>query len=87
MAETDSGGSAATTKRNSRRLCRKGRGGSRNFLFGEGGGGGNFSSERDFELFLWQITSHKDNHVFLNQWTPVEVVAGKAVLRAEVNRS
>ena len=66
MAETDSGGSAATTKRNSRRLCWKGRGGSRNFLFGEGGGG-NFSSERDFELFLWQITSHKDNHVFLNQ--------------------
>ena len=38
MAETDSGGSAATTKRNSRRLCWKGRGGSRNFLFGEGGG-------------------------------------------------
>ena len=37
------------------------------FLFRGGGGGGwgrNFRSERTIELFLWQITSHRDDHVF-----------------------
>ena len=37
--------------------------------------------------FLWQITSHGDNHVFLNLWTLVAVGAGNTVLRAEANRS
>ena len=63
MAETDSSGSAATTKRNSRRLCRKGRGGSRNFLF-LGGGGGKFSSERDFELFCGKLPLTKTTTCF-----------------------
>ena len=29
-------------------------------------GGPNVGSERTVELFLWQITSHRDDHVFLN---------------------
>ena len=40
------------------------------FFISEGGGGGrgggwgrNFCSERTVELFLWQITSHRDDHV------------------------
>ena len=74
MAETDLSGSAATTKRN-RVISRK---------FWLGRGGTNSSSERTVESFLWQITSHKDNHVFLNQWTPVAVGAGTTVLRADV---
>ena len=35
------------------------------FLIGKGGGG-RVGSERPVELFLWQITSHTDDHVFLN---------------------
>ena len=36
-------------------------------LGGRGGGvGPNFGSERTVELFLWQITSHRDDHVILN---------------------
>ena len=31
---------------------------------GGGGGGGPFFSERTVELFLWQITSYRDDHVF-----------------------
>ena len=36
--------------------------------------------------FLWQIISHRDNHVFINLWTPVAVGAGNTALRAEANR-
>ena len=36
--------------------------------------------------FLWQIISHRDNHVFINPWTPVAVGAGNTALRAEANR-
>ena len=45
-------------------------GGSRNFLLG--GGGPIFNSERTVELFLWQITSHRDDDVFL--WTSAREV-------------
>ena len=41
--------------------------GSRNF----GLGGPDFGSERTVELFWGQITSHRDDHMFLNLWTPV----------------
>ena len=37
--------------------------GSRNFVFGWGP---NFGSKGTVGLFLWQITSHRDDHVFLN---------------------
>ena len=43
------------------------RGGCRNFWLGSP----NFVSERPVEPFLWQIASHRDDHVFLNLWTPV----------------
>ena len=39
-------------------------------LFIGGGGGGrkgpNLGSERTVELFLWQITFHREDHAFLN---------------------
>ena len=52
-------------------------------------GGPNFGSERTAELFLWQIiiTSHRDDHSFLNLWTPVIVGAGNTALQADANTS
>ena len=38
-------------------------GGSRDFFFG---GGAKLKFKRDCWTFLWQITSHRDEHVFLN---------------------
>ena len=43
--------------------------------------------QKDRWTFLWQITSHRDGHVFLNLWTPVAVGAGNTALRAEANIS
>ena len=42
---------------------------------------------KDCWTFWWQITSQRDDNVFLNLWTPVAVGAGKTALRAEANRS
>ena len=64
MAETDSGGSAATTKRNSRRLCWKGRGGSRNFLFGEGGGGATLVQKGILNFFCGKLPLTKTTTCF-----------------------
>ena len=36
------------------------------FDWGVGREGPSFGSERTVKLFLWQITSHRDNHMFLN---------------------
>ena len=42
---------------------------------------------RDCWTFLWHITSHRTDHVFLNLWGPVAVGEGNTALRAEANRS
>ena len=43
-------------------------------------GGSKVWFRQDCWTFLWQITSHKDDHVFLNLWTPVAVGAGNTIL-------
>ena len=61
-------------------------------------GAPNFDSERTVERFCGKLllphttppTSRwegRDDHVFLNLWTPVAVGAGNTALRAEANRS
>ena len=56
------------------------------FIAGGGGGSPNFGSERTVELFCGnEITSHRDDHVFLNLWAPVAVSAGNTALWAEAN--
>ena len=52
-------------------------------------GGPNFGSETTAELFLGQIiiASPRDDHSFLNLWTPVIVGAGNTALQADANRS
>ena len=42
--------------------------GSRNFFIGWGS---KLWFKRDCWTFLWQITSHRDDHVFLNLWAPI----------------
>ena len=42
---------------------------------------------RDNWTFLWHITSHRTDHVFLNLWGLVAVGEGNTALRAEANRS
>ena len=42
---------------------------------------------RDCWTFLWHITSHRADHVFLNLWRPGAVGEGNTALRAEANRS
>ena len=59
------------------------RGGSRNFS----PGGIQTLVQKGLLNFLWQITSHRDDHVFLNLWTPVTIGAGNTALQAEANRS
>ena len=48
-------------------MCARYRGASRNFLFRRGGGGRGESKllfRKDCWTFLWQIASHRDDHVF-----------------------
>ena len=53
---------------------------------GVGGGGGVWFRKACW-TFLWQITSHRDDHVFLNLWTPVGIGAASTALRAKANKS
>ena len=53
------------------------RGRSRSFSLG----GSKLWFGKDCWTFLWQITSQRDDHVFLNLWTLVAVGAGKTALR------
>ena len=58
------------------------------FLIGKWvGGEGGVWFRKACCTFLWQITSHRDDHVFLNLWTPVDIGAASTALRAEANRS
>ena len=52
--------------------------GSRNFPWG---GGSKLWFGKYCWTFLWQVTSQRDDHVFLNLWTPVAVDEGNTALR------
>ena len=49
------------------------------FLFG--GGGSILWFRKDRWTCLWQITSHRDDHMFLNLWTPVASGEGNTALQ------
>ena len=52
-----------------------------------GGGGPKFGLERTVELWRGQITSDREDHVFLNLGTPVAVTSPREILLCEERRT